>query len=66
MKDSNNIEQQNKINIFAGLLVSITKIFLVFVVTLTFIMYIVAPPFSHAFFTHSMQSNTIVRTIDPV
>jgi len=58
--------QINKNRVFLGLLVSITKIFLVFIVTMTFIMYIVAPPFSHAFFTHDMQSNTIVRTVEPV
>jgi len=59
-------DEQNTKSVFAGLLISITKIFLVFIVTLTFVLYISSPPFSHAFFTQNTQSYTIVRTIQPV
>jgi hypothetical protein len=66
MLKKNESGDKNTKSIFTGLLISVIKIFLVFVVTLTFILYIASPPFSHAFFTHNAQSYTIVRTIQPV
>lgn len=62
---NNNTTEQNKNNIFSGLLVSVIKIFIVLVITLTFVFYIVEPPDTHSFFTQNTQSDTITRTVEP-
>lgn len=51
---------------FSGLIISIVKIFIVLVITLTFILYIATPPDTRSFFNASTQSDTIVRTVNPV
>lgn len=62
---NNNESEQNKKIVFAGLLVSVIKIFIVLVITFTFIFYIVEPPDTHSFFTQNTQSDTITRTVEP-
>lgn len=51
---------------FSGIVVSVVKIFIVLVITLTFVLYIATPPDTRSFFNASTQSDTIVRTVNPV
>jgi len=50
---------------FTELVISVVKIFIVLVITLTVIFYIANPPGTRSFFTNSTQSDTIVRTVIP-
>ena len=65
MQDKNETQRTHK-NIFSGLLISVIKILVVLMITITFVFYITQPPETHSFFTQNTQSDTITRTVEPV
>ncbi len=66
MSNKINSGDQYEKSAFAGLVVSVAKIFVVLVITMTFVIYIATPPDTRSFFSQSTQSDTIVRTVQPV
>ncbi len=57
--------RSTSVGAFSGIVISVVKIFIVLVITITFFLYIATPPGTQSFFTNSAQSDTIVRTVDP-
>lgn len=51
--------------ILPELVLSLIKIAIVLIVTLSFVFYLTHPPSSNAFFTSNTQSDTIVREVRP-